>query len=152
VSKREDIDLLTKRVAELEQQVARLSDQLGHADSVRLTELAEEASRLNAATEAGLRTLRERAAPLGVGGPRFDIKLNTVYRAEADGHVSVTFVGGFTGRVQILAGRTNPPAEPVSFPGDEYVSGLIRRGEYWTVATVPPGRKPAFRGIFTPLY
>lgn len=117
MTKREDIDLLTKRVAELEAQIARLS-----------------------------------GAAFGVGGRRFDITLNTVYRAEADGHVSVTFVGGFTGRVQILAGRTDPPTEPVCFPGDEYVSGLIRRGEYWMVATVPPGRKPAFRGIFTPLY
>lgn len=150
MSKREDIDLLVKRVTELEQQVTELTDQLGGI--ARLTELAGEAAELNAATEANLRTLRETATPLGVGGKRFDIKLNTVYHATADGHVSVVFVGGFTGSVQILAGRTAKPTEPVSFPGTEYVSGLIRRGEYWTVATIPPGRKPAFRGIFTPLY
>lgn len=130
--------------------MTQLSGQL--ADIARLKELAEEAARLNAATEASLRTLRETARPLGVGAKRFDIKLNTVYHAASDGHVSVVFVGGFTGRVQILAGPTAKPSEPVSFPGDEYVSGLIRRGEYWTVATIPPGRKPAFRGIFTPLY
>ena len=115
MSKHEEIDLLLKRVAELEQQVARLTE-----------------------------------GP--VAGQRFDIKLNTVYHAKADGFVSVTFVGGFTGRVQILAGRTDPPTEPVCLPGDEYANGLIRRGEYWMVATIPPGRKPAFRGIFTPLY
>lgn len=149
MSKRDDLDLLTKRVNELEQQVSRLSGQL--AAVARMKELAEEAERLNAATEASLRTLRETARPLGVGAKRFDITLNTVYHAESDGHVSVVFVGGFTGRVQILAGRTPKPTEPVSFPGDEYTSGLIRRGEYWTVATIPPGRKPAFRGIFTPL-
>jgi hypothetical protein len=73
--------------------------------------------------------LRDTARPLGVGAKRFDIKLNTVYHATSDGHVSVVFVGGFTGRVQILAGRTAKPSEPVSFPGDEYVSGLIRRGD-----------------------
>jgi hypothetical protein len=36
----------------------------------------------------------------------------------------------------------------VSFPGDTYVGGFIRRGEFWTVYS---SGKPAFMGTFTPV-
>lgn len=144
MAKRDEIDMLTRRVTQLESQLAAAEPLL--RDANHLAALAEQANRLNHATESALRDLLEQSP--GIGKPRFEVALNTVYLADSPGYVSMVFRSGRTGSVQILAGPTDPPTEPVSFPGDTYVGGFIRRGEFWTVST--PG-KPAFQGTFTPI-
>lgn len=148
MTKRDEIDDLSKRVAQLEAQLAAAEPLL--RDTNRLAALAEQANRLNQATESALRDLREQAEPLGIGKPRFEVALRTVYLADTPGYVSMVFRSGRTGTVQILAGPTDPPTEPVSFPGDSYVGGFIRRGEFWTVSVRSSGN-PAFQGTFTPI-
>ena len=148
MTKRDEIDRLTTRVTQLESQLAQVLAAVGPlvSDTNHLTALAQQASRLNHATEAALRDLLEQ--PTGIGRPRFEVALNTVYRADYPGYVSMVFRSGRTGSVQILAGPTDPPTEPVSFPGDTYVGGFIRRGEFWTVSS---SGRPAFKGTFTPI-
>ncbi len=146
MTKRDEIDMLTRRVSQLESQLAAAEPLL--RDTNHLTALAEQANRLNHATEAALRDLLEQTAHVGIGRPRFEVALNTVYRADHPGYVSMVFRGGRTGSVQILAGPTDPPTEPVSFPGDSYVGGFVRRGEFWMVSS---SGKPGFRGTFTPI-
>lgn len=156
MSKRDEIDMLTRRVTQLEAELAQLTQMLAAAEPLlrntnHLTDLAEQANHLNQAAQSTLRDLREQAAPLGIGKVRFEVALNTVYHADTPGYVSMVFVGGRTGLVQILAGPTDPPTQPVSFPGGEYVSGFIRRGEYWMASCLGRGLA-AFKGIFTPSY
>jgi hypothetical protein len=157
VARHAEIDALTRRVQQLEGQLAQLTHILAAAepllrDTNRLTELADYAGRLNEGIEAKLRDLRDQALPQGIGGPRFEVRLNTVYHADSPGYVSMVFYSGSTGAVRILAGPDDRPSEPVSFPGDQYVGGFIRRGEYWMVTPLRPGSSPSFDGIFTPLY
>jgi hypothetical protein len=157
VSKQAEIDALTRRVGHLEGQLARLAQILAVAEPVlrdtnHLTALADEARRLGQSAEAKLRDLREQAAPHGIGAARFEVALNTVYRAGTPGYVSMVFFAGHTGPVQVFAGPTDPPTGVASFRGDQYVGAFIRRGEYWTVTSVWPGEPPSFSGVFTPLY
>lgn len=157
MSKRREIATPAKRVSELEGQLPRMARILGGAEPVlrdahHLAERAEHADRLHRSTESKLRDLPARTAPLGIGKPRFTIAVDTVYFADAPGYVSMVFFSERTGPVQILAGPDDPPTEPVSFRGDQYVGGFIRSGEYWKVETFRPADPASFDGIFTPLY
>lgn len=145
-------EALFARVQELEARVERLAGLLGpllddedrHA---RLTDLATRA-------EGALRALETRAEPMGVGAPRFEAALDTVYRATTFGYVAVYFVGGRTGRVRLLIGPQSPPTTSVGYAnaGNSYMGGFVRPGEYWMAATHRPGKKCGFECIFTPLF
>lgn len=158
MAKRDELERLNVRIGQLEGQLAAFARILAVAEPVlrdanRLTELAEQANRLSQAAETKLGMLAERADVAGIGKPRFPVALSTVYFAETPGYVSMVFYSGRTGAVQVLAGPTDQPTEPVSFPGDQYVGGFIRRGEYWRVEPLQAGgTRPDFEGIFTPLY
>jgi hypothetical protein len=143
------------RIQELEGRVERLTGLLGTLleDEERYTRLTELAERAGTA----LHTLEGKAAPLGIGGERFEAALDTVYHATTPGYVAVYFVGGRTARVHLLVGRQSPPATSVGYANsgaeiNSYIGGLIRRGEYWMAATHNPGMKAGYECIFTPLY
>lgn len=148
-------DALYARVQELEGRVERLTNLLGtllddedrHA---RLTDLAGRA-------ENALRALEVRAEPMGVGEPRFEADLDTIYRAKTFGYVAVYFVGGRTARMRLLVGPQSPPTTSVGAANagaeiNSYMGGIVRPGEYWMAATHRPGMKAGFECIFTPLF
>ncbi|WP_033438151.1 hypothetical protein [Saccharothrix sp. NRRL B-16314] len=148
-------DALYARVQELEGRVERLTGLLGtllddgdrHA---RLIELAERA-------EGALRALEARSGLMGIGEPRFQAALDTVYQAKTFGYVAVYFVGGRTARVRLLIGPHNPPDTSVGCANsgsdiNSYIGGIVRPGEYWMAATHRPGLKSGFECLFTPLF
>lgn len=152
-SKRE-AEELRARVAELERQVATLSAQLSATrplldDATRLESLARQA-------ESAVRSLEARATPLSVGGPRTTPNLDTLYRADVLGYVSVYFITGYMATVKLTVGTTNPPTEVVGIAGNgehyAYAGTIVRPGEYWIAAT--DGARPNydFALHFTPLY
>jgi hypothetical protein len=148
-------DALYARVQELEGRVEHLTTRMGallddedrHA---RLTELATRA-------EGTLRALEALAEPVGVGEPRFEAALDTVYRATTYGYVSVYFVGGRTARMRLLVGPQSPPTTSVGYANssgeiNSYMGGIVRPGEYWMAATHRTGINAGFECIFTPLF
>jgi hypothetical protein len=148
-------DALYARVQELEGRVERLTGLLGtllddgdrHA---RLTELAERA-------EGALRALEARSGAVGIGEPRFQAALDTVYQAKTFGYVAVYFVGGRTARMRLLIGPQNPPtasagSASASSGVNSYIGGVVRPGEYWMAATHRPGLKAGFECVFTPIF
>lgn len=82
--------------------------------------------------------------------PRFHAALDTVYQAESLGLVSVYFITGRIGRIRLLVGEQNPPAEQVGYVTEGAVSALVRPGEYWTAATSRPGKNYGYECVFTP--
>lgn len=148
-------EALYARIQELEGRVERLTGLLGNLldeddRHARLTDLAER-------TGAALRTLETRAESAGIGQPRFEAALDTVYRAKTHGYVALYFVGGRTARMQLLVGPQSPPTTSIgkASPGSEinsYIGGIVRPGEYWMAATHRPGMKAGFECIFTPLF
>jgi len=145
---------LHARVQELEGRVERLTGLLGallddedrHA---RLTDLAER-------TGTALRALESRAESVGIGEPRFEAALDTVYRAKTHGYVAVYFVGGRTARMRLLVGPQSPPTTSVGYASgaeiNSYMGGIVRPGEYWMAATHKPGMRAGFECVFTPLF
>lgn len=142
-------DVLHSRVQELEARVKYLTDVVGTLlqDEERHTRLTE----LTARADGALRALEARAASVGVGEPRFQAALDTVYQAKTSGYVAVYFVGGRTARMRLLVGPQNPPTTSVGHT-DSYVSGVVRPGEFWMAATPRPGMKAGFKCVFTPLF
>ncbi|MFJ6672240.1 hypothetical protein ACIQMJ_14115 [Actinosynnema sp. NPDC091369] len=153
-SKRE-AEELRARVADLERQVATLSAQLSATrplldDATRIESLARQA-------EAAVRSLEARATPLGVGGTRTRPKLDTLYRADVLGYVSVYFVTGHITTVKLTVGTENPPTTVVGIAagaGDSnsYAGAIVRPGEYWIAATRGDRTDYGFELHFTPLY
>lgn len=153
-SKRE-AEELRARVADLERQVTTLSAQLSATrplldDATRVESLARRA-------EAAVRSLEARTTPLGVGGPRTNPKLDTLYRADVLGYVSVYFVTGYTATVRLTVGPENPPTHVVGIAhggGDSnsYAGAIVRPGEYWIAATDGARTDYGFELHFTPLY
>lgn len=148
-------EALYARIQELEGRVERLTGLLGNLldeddRHARLTDLAER-------TGAALRSLETRAEAAGIGGPRFEAALDTVYHAKTHGYVAVYFVGGRTARMRLLAGQQNPPSTSIGQANssgeiNSYMGGIVRPGEYWMAATHRPGMKAGFECIFTPLF
>ncbi|HEX6356107.1 hypothetical protein [Actinophytocola sp.] len=148
-------DALYARVQELEGRVERLSARLGTLldDEDRHARLIEMTTR----AEGALRSLRELTEPAGVGEPRFEAALDTVYRAKTYGYVAVYFVGGRTARMRLLVGPQSPPTTSVGYANsgseiNSYMGGVVRPGEYWMAATHRTGMKAGFECIFTPLF
>lgn len=149
------------RIERLEQHVARLSGAMMAAgpllaDSRRLEELAGRAGQLSAAADGALAALGERAAAAGVGLPRSRPDFGTVHRAEATGYVSAYFVGGWNDKLRLLVGWDDPPTECICEANttndlNSYVGGIVRKGEYWTIACKRP-TKLGFECVFTPLF
>ena len=148
-------EALYARVQELEGRVERLTGLLGNLldeddRHARLTDLAER-------TGAALRTLETRAESAGIGEPRFEAALDTVYRAKSHGYVAVYFVGGRTARMRLLVGTQSPPTTSVGYANsgseiNSYMGGIVRPGEYWMATTHRPGMKAGFECVFTPLF
>ncbi|MFE2753262.1 hypothetical protein ACFXGA_14825 [Actinosynnema sp. NPDC059335] len=148
-------EALYARVLELEGRVERLGTLLGALSEdqeryARLHELAERA-------DGALRSLEGRAAGAGVGEPRFQAALDTVYRARTFGYVAVFFVGGRTARMRLLVGPQSPPTTSIgqadsSADLNSYMGGVVRPGEFWMAATHRPGIKAGFECVFTPLF
>jgi hypothetical protein len=150
---RAERNALQDRIEQLEKHVAELAETMTAAramlaDSRRLDELAARAGQLSAGADAALLALGERAAASGVGLPRLRPALGAVHRAEA--------TGGRTGTLRLLAGWEDPPTECICETNtrndlNSYAGGVVRKGEYWTVA----GKHPEGSGyecVFTPLF
>ncbi|MEV0680331.1 hypothetical protein AB0I60_27825 [Actinosynnema sp. NPDC050436] len=147
-------EALQARVAELEHQVATLSSAVEAlrpllADTTRVAELTRAA---NSAVSA----LEGRATPLGIGRPRTDGQLNTLYRADVPGFVAVYVDAGLTSDVRLLVGPHNPPTECVGVldTGGErncYAGTVVRPGEYWIAESSRTTPNPSFKVHFTPL-
>lgn len=148
-------EALHARVLELEGRVERLSGLL-----TKLAEGEERYARLQALAEradGALRSLEGRATAVGIGKPRFQASLDTVYHAGEFGYVAVYFVGGRTARVRLLVGPESPPTTSVGYADssadlNSYVGGVVRPGEFWMVATHRPGMTTGFECVFTPLF
>lgn len=148
-------EALYARMQELEGRVERLTGLLGNLlddedRHARLTDLTER-------TGAALRALETRAEAVGIGGPRFEAALDTVYHARTHGYVAVYFVGGRTARMRLLVGRQSPPTTSIGYANssseiNSYMGGIVRPGEYWMAATHHPGMKAGFECVFTPLF
>jgi hypothetical protein len=152
-SKRE-AEELRARVDDLERQVAALSAQLSATrplldDATRIESLAHQA-------EAAVRSLEARTTPLGVGGQRTRPKLDTLYRADVLGYVSIYYVTGYMAAVKLTVGPQNPPTNVVGIAGDgdhyAYAGTIVRPGEYWIAATNGNRTDYGFELHFTPLY
>ncbi|MCE6996740.1 hypothetical protein LZG04_18295 [Saccharothrix sp. S26] len=148
-------EALHTRLRELEGRVERLTNLLGALadDGERYARLHELAER----TDGALRSLEGRAARAGIGLPRFQAALDTVYQAETYGYVAVYFVGGRTARVRLLVGPQSPPTTSVGYADsgsdiNSYIGGVVRPGEFWLVATHRPGMRAGFECVFTPLF
>lgn len=148
-------EALYARVQELEGRVERLTRSLGALleDEDRYARLAD----LSERTGAALRALEGRAEQAGIGEPRFEAALDTVYRATTYGYVAVYFVGGRTARMRLLVGPQSPPTTSVGYANsgsdiNSYMGGIVRPGEYWMAATHSTGMKAGFECIFTPLF
>jgi len=159
---KDELKLLQQRVEELENRVRQLTDLVAPAralleDSQKLEEMAGQAKRLSAAADTALQTLSERAKAAGVGQPRTRPAPGVVHRAEVTGYVSVFFTGGRTDTLRLLVGRDDPPTECVSEANtfndlNSYAGGIVRKGEYWTLAGTHTGKKSfGFECVFTPL-
>lgn len=148
-------EALYARIQELEGRVERMTGLLGNLlddedRHARLTDLAER-------TGSALRALETRADTVGVGKPRFEARLDTVYHATTYGYVACYFVGGRTARVRLLVGPQAPPTTSVGYANssaeiNSYLGGIVRPGEYWMAATHKPGMNAGFECIFTPLF
>jgi hypothetical protein len=148
-------EALYARMQELEGRVERLTGLLGNLlddedRHARLTDLAER-------TGAALRALETRADLVGIGEPRFEAALDTVYRAKTHGYVAIYFVGGRTATTRLLVGPQSPPTTSVGHANsssaiNSYIGGIVRPGEYWMAATHRPGMKAGFECVFTPLF
>ncbi|TQM79570.1 hypothetical protein FHX81_1879 [Saccharothrix saharensis] len=148
-------EALYTRVRELEGRVERLTGLLG-----KLTDDEERYARLHGLaerTDGALRSLEARAASVGVGQPRFQAALDTVYHAKTFGYVAVFFVGGRTSRLRLLVGTANPPETSVGYADssadlNSYMGVVVRPGEYWMVSSPRPGREYGFECVFTPIF
>jgi hypothetical protein len=148
-------EALHARVQELEGRIERLTGLLGP-----MLDDEERQSRLRALAERAdglLRSLETRAKPAGIGAPRFEADLDTVYQAETYGYVAVYFVGGRTARMRLLVGPQSPPTTSVGYANssgeiNSYMGGIVRPDEYWMAATHHTGMKAGFECIFTPLF
>lgn len=158
-----ELKILEDRIAELEQRVGQLSDMVASAralldDTRRLEDLTEHARRLSAAADTALPGIRERTTAAGVGLPRVRPAIGVVHRAEVTGYVSVFFTGGRTDTLRLLAGWDDPPTECVCEANtfndlNSYAGGIVRMGEYWTLAGTHTGKKSfGYECVFTPLW
>lgn len=148
-------EALYARMLELEGRVERMTGLLGNLlddedRHARLTDLAER-------TGAALRALEARADAMGIGTPRFEAALDTVYQAPTFGYVAVYFVGGRTARMRLLVGPANPPTTSVGYANsggeiNSYMGTIVRPGEYWMAGTHRAGMNAGFECIFTPLF
>ena len=157
-----ELKLLEDRIAELEDRVRQLAGLVAPAralldDTGRLEDLAEQANRLSAAADTALTGLRRRATAAGVGQPRTRPAFGVVHRAEVTGYVSVFFTGGRTDTLRLLVGWGDPPTERISEANtfnqlNYYAGGIVRKGEYWTLAGTHTGKKSlGYECVFTPL-
>ncbi|WP_433264322.1 hypothetical protein ACQPZF_34720 [Actinosynnema sp. CS-041913] len=149
------LEALQATVSELERQVRALSAQVEAARPLLADAARVEA--LTSSARSALTALENRAEPLGIGRPRFDGKLDTVYRADVLGFVAVYVGVGRTADVRLLVGRENPPTECVGVldTGGErnsYAGAIVRPGEHWLAASTRPDANPAFVVHFTPLF
>ena len=125
------------------------------SNGIRGLSRSPRAERLCHATTAavtGLQSLTDRS---GVATPRFRAKLDTVYRAETLGYVSLYFVGGRTDKVELLVGPGTPPAESVGQVNttndiNSSVGAIVRPGEYWLARS--KNSSSACVCLFTPLF
>ena len=88
--------------------------------------------------------------------PRWRPVLSTVYRAETDGYLSLSFAGGRTDTVELYVGPEDPPTELVgTLAAGEigaYFGGIVRKGEYWiALSKRAPQRTTGVRCLFTPI-
>lgn len=67
--------------------------------------------------------------------PRWHPELNTIYRAETLEHLSVAFLGGRTGTVEVLVGDVDPPTELAGTLEAHSIGAtlgvILRPGEFW---------------------
>ncbi|GIH17739.1 ABC transporter C-terminal domain-containing protein [Rugosimonospora africana] len=167
MGRRSEIEAMTARIEALEREVQRLSARTAAAgplldDSRRLEELAERAERLSRDTTVAIDELTGLATRAAVGGaPRFRAEINKVYRATSLGFVSLYFVGGRTGCIQIVAGTTDPPDEVVGEVNtmsdiSSSAGAVVRAGEFWGArfrgGWNARGNGSGFVCVFTPLF
>jgi hypothetical protein len=158
-----ELKILQDRIAELEQRVGQLTEMVAPAralldDTQRLEDLTERARRLSAAADTALPGIRERTTAADVGLPRVRPAFGVVHRAEVTGYVSVFFTGGRTDTLRLLVGWNDPPTECVCEANtfnelNSYAGGIVRKGEYWTLAGTHTGKKSfGYECVFTPLW
>lgn len=121
--------------------LAAVSDEVRAALAASLDE-ARRLSALRVDAEDAARQARTHAA------------LNETYRAAATGYVALYFTGGYTDRVRLLVGASDPPDECVCELNcvndiNAYAGGVVRRGEHWR-AESEKGEASGVRCVFTP--
>ncbi len=87
-------------------------------------------------------------------GRRLRLPLGVVHRAPALGYLSIYFVGGRAGIVELFVGDGPDPRERVGYLNagadiNSYIGMVLRPGEHWIAATKRPD-KIAVECIFTP--
>lgn len=89
--------------------------------------------------------------------PRWTPELNTIYRAETLGQLSLSFTGGRTGSVDVLVGDADPPTALVgtlaAHNAGAGLSVVLRPGEFWILVARTNRRGVAtvsVDSVFTP--
>ncbi|MBB5955392.1 hypothetical protein FHS29_001973 [Saccharothrix tamanrassetensis] len=146
---------LQDAVAALRQQVRALSAQVEAARPLPTDTARVEA--LTHGAQSALTALERRGETFGIGRPRSDGVLNTVYRTDVLGFVAVYVGAGLTSNVRLLVGPDDPPTQCVGVldVGGErncYAGTIVRPGEYWLAESSRKTDDPAFKIHFTPLF
>ena len=98
-----EVAALRKRLRALDTEVAVLRPL--RAEAGRIDELAERATQLSEAAKVAMAAVDDRAVDAGLARPRVPCSLNTVYRADVLGYISLYYRGGRTGHVRLLVGE-----------------------------------------------
>lgn len=147
-------DLVAQVGATPEERTAALVAAVPAGLGQQLTVLLEHA----AALERAASDVEERlaAARGGHHAPRVAARLNVVHQADAHGYVSLFFDGGYTDKVDLLAGTTDPPTELVCNLNttndiNSYAGCVVRPGEYW-LARSKRGDRSGVKCVYTPFF
>lgn len=160
------LDDADARLASLEAPLADLTESASGArvllaDDERLERISTRIAEISASARHALDGVEGRAASIPVTAPRSTPELGVVHRAEATGYVAVYFDGGMTDEITLLVGQSDPPSEVVGVANSaadlhSYVGAVVRRGEYWRVASRNEDRAQRGAGdsgfvcVFTP--
>ena len=87
-------------------------------------------------------------------GERSKIPLGEVQCAESTGYVSLWYNGGFTDKVKLLVGWSDPPDELVCSLNSQneinsYAGTIVRPGEFWVAKSKRPNAS-GVKCVFTP--
>jgi hypothetical protein len=152
-------EVQTRLEASPEKRVQYLLNSVGHDLSEALKRGLADAQAASSLKEQLLQLhldLQQRLRSGAAQQPREMARLNQVYHSPFTGYVALFFTGGYTDRVQLLMGPTNPPEFCVcrlNCQGDvnSYAGGIVRQGEYW-LAQSQIGEESGVECCYTPFF